>query len=91
MRMLSSRFCSYRVMASSSLHERADERADHRVAEGVRLGGHLDEPRGAHGLQALELADRRRPLPRLAVGEEVVLAQQRARRAVHRVDVEALP
>ena len=76
--------------AGAHLEQRPHERANHRVAEGVGPRGHLDEAALAFDLQLEELADRRRPFPGLAIGNEIVFPRQLARSGAHRLDVERL-
>ena len=76
--------------AGSHLEQRPHERADHRMAEGVGPRGDLDDAALALDLQLEELADRRRPFPGFAIGNEIVFAGQPARSVLHRLDVEPL-
>src|SRR5699024_2957258 len=74
--------------------QRADEGADHVVAEGVGDDGRDDQALvgpalpGALPPQLAQLPNGGRALAGAAVGEEVVLAEQRGARPRHRLDVQ---
>ena len=79
-----------RTAALTDREERADKRADHVVAEGVRdHAGDRDAVVVPPPVEAAQRAHRGRALPAPAEGSEVVLPGQRARRGVHRGEVES--
>src|SRR5690606_15739146 len=69
---------------------RADETAHHRPAEGVGADVGGEDVTLARPVVSLQFAYGRRALPPLAEGGEVVQAEQRLRRALHRIEIDGL-